>query len=138
MSTKDSPWTFDDFEAGADLATVPVALDEGRIASWNRIYADAGGRIDPSAETVPRGLIVAAMMEGYIRAIQPRPPGNIHAGQTLAFTGTPVRVGARLDIAFSCQTKEFRRERRWLTFGVRVLDDDHVVAEGEISSIWAM
>jgi len=137
VSATDSPWTFDDFEVGADLATVPVALDAGRIASWNRIYAGAGGQIDPSAESVPHGLVVAAMMEGYIAAIQPRPPGNIHAGQTLAFTGARVKPGARLDIAFSCKAKEIRRERRWLTFGVCIRDGDRVVAEGEIASIWA-
>jgi len=137
MTVKDTPWIFDDFEVGTDLASLTVVLDEGRIANWNRIYGEAGGRIEPSDEAVLRGLIVAAMMEGYIGAVQPRPPGNIHAGQRLAFSGAPVRPGARLVLAYSCRAKEIRRERRWLTFGVRILDGERLVAEGEISSIWA-
>lgn len=137
MSAGDAVWTFADFEVGADLGSVTIPLDDRRIDRWNRIYGGVGGAVDPGDAAVPRGLIIAAMMEGYIGAIQPRPPGNIHAGQTLTFTDAPVRPGAQLGFGFTCKAKEIRRERRWLTIGVQICEDDRLVAEGEISSIWA-
>ncbi|HUF88214.1 MAG TPA: hypothetical protein VMM59_12590 [Thermohalobaculum sp.] len=131
------PWTYDDFEVGAGIGTVEVALDERRLGLWRRIYAGPGAEAGAGDAAVPQGVVVAAMMEGFIKVIDPRPPGNIHAGQTLDFSGVPVRPGARLSIVFTCMAREIRRERRWVTFGVRVLDGETPVARGEIVSIWA-
>lgn len=133
MSTETKVWTFDDFEIGAALDTVEIVIDAHRMDLWTRIY----GREDDARESLPPGLLVAAMMEGYVKGIQPRPPGNVHAGQTLAFTAHRVRSGARLSLAFSCLGKELKRERRWITFGVRVHDGPHLAMAGEILSIWA-
>lgn len=130
------PWTYADFEPGAGIGTVEVTIDERRLGLWNRIYADAGGDARGD-DAVPEGLVVAAMMEGFINVIHPRPPGNVHAGQTLSFTGARVRPGARLSVSFTCEAKEIRRERRRVTFGVRILDGNRLVAHGEIRSIWA-
>ncbi len=130
-------WTFGDFEVGTDLGTVDVVLDDRRLALWNRVYSFAGSAVSSDDKAVPDGLIVAAMMEAYIKVIQPRPPGNIHAGQTLAFAGRSVRPGIQLSLVFACVGKAIKRERKWLTFGVRVMDGDALVARGDISSIWA-
>ena len=131
-------WTFDDFQPGADLGTVEVVIDPRRLDLWRRIYGPEtdSSRTSP-AEGGPPGLLVAAMMAGYIKVIQPRPPGNVHAGQTLAFTPHRVRPGARLSLSFSCLDKVLKRERRWITFGVRVHDGEQLAMRGEISSIWA-
>lgn len=130
-------WTYDDFTAGGALGTVEVMLDARRLDLWNRVYAGVGGAVAPGDDAVPHGLVVAAMMEGFIEVIQPRPPGNIHAGQKLGFTGRPIRPGTRLSLVFTCLAKEIKRERRWLTFGVRILDGRRPTASGEISAIWA-
>lgn len=134
--SRDTPWTYDDFRPSAEIGSAEVVIDAQRIGLWNRIYAPAGGAA-PADGPVPPGLVVAAMMEGFIRAIQPRPPGNIHAGQTLAFAGAEVRAGARLTVTFTCKAREIRRERRWVTFGVSIRDGGRLVAEGEIAAIWA-
>ena len=123
-------WKFDDFEVGADLGTVEVTLDAHRLELWRQIYGEDGA-------AVPPGLLVAAMMEGYIKAIQPRPPGNIHAGQTLAFTSHAVKPGARIALTISCLAKALVRERRRITCAVRAFDDGALVMSGEIQSIWA-
>lgn len=123
-------WTFDDFAVGADLGTVEVTLDNRRLDLWRQIYGEDGAGVPP-------GLLVALMMEGYIKAIQPRPPGNIHAGQTLAFTSHQVRPGARIALTFSCLAKALVRERRRITFGVRAVDGGALVMSGEIQSLWA-
>jgi acyl dehydratase len=124
-------WTFDDFEPGAELGRVSVALDDARIANWSAIY---GTPVAP--DRVPAGMLVAAMMEAYLKAFQPRPPGNIHAGQTLAF-GASARPGDRLEAQVTCRDKLFRKERRWVTFGVTLRNGAQDVLSGEIRTIWA-
>lgn len=133
--TDTRPWTFDDFEVGADLGTVRIIVDDRRLSLWKRIYGRESLR--DTMDAVPQGLLVAAMMEGYIKAIQPRPPGNVHAGQQITFSSHRVAPGASLTLAFTCLDKQLKRERRWVTFGVRVTDGDRLAMSGEISSIWA-
>ena len=130
---KDAPWTFDDFPEGETLAEVAVELNNERAAIWAGLY---GGPQAQPDEPAPRGLAVAAMMEAYIRAIQPRPPGNVHAGQTLTFHSRPL-VGAILAARFTVAKKELKKDRRWLTLAVEMRDGDVPVLSGEIVSIWA-
>lgn len=130
-------WTYDDFAVGADLGRVEVTLDERRRALWNRIYGALGDAAGAADDSVPEGLFVAAMMEGFVDVIQPRPPGNVHAGQKIVFAGTPIRPGGRLSLAFTCVAKEIKRGRRWLTFEVAILEGPRAVARGEITTIWA-
>lgn len=124
-------WVFDDFQPGLELNRVSIALDARRIADWTAIY----GRSEMSGR-VPSGMLVAAMMEAYLRGIQPRPPGNIHASQKLVF-GAAANAGDRLDAEVSCIGKELRKERRWVTFGVTLRNGPHDVLRGEIRTIWA-
>lgn len=132
MRTSGGIWTFDEFEPGAELGRVSIEFDERRLANWNAIYGSSA-----SPRTVPSGLLVAAMMEAYLEAFQPRPPGNIHAGQKLSFAGRRVRPGARLDAYVVCIDKIFRKARRWVTFGVTLHDGRGKVLSGEIRTIWA-
>ncbi|QRG09075.1 hypothetical protein EZH22_12845 [Xanthobacter dioxanivorans] len=124
-------WVFDDFRPGEPLGRHAIALDEARLATWRAIYG-------ASAEEghVPSGMLVAAMMEAYLMAIRPRPPGNVHAAQTLAF-GAPAKAGDRLDAEVSCLWKEMRRTRCWVGFGVVLRDGGRCVLTGEISAIWS-
>jgi acyl dehydratase len=76
-------------------------------------------------------------MEAYLKVIPKRPPGNVHAGQKLAFAGKPVAVGARLRFDFSCVGREIRKERRWVSLGVQCTSAGQPVLEGQITTIWA-
>jgi acyl dehydratase len=124
-------WTFDDFLPGSVLGRLSIALDAQRIAHWTAIYG-----LPTTLERLPSGLLVAAMMEAYLRAIQPRPPGNIHASQTLRFGGA-ARPGDELQAEVACVAKELRRERRWVTFGVSLRNGSKNILGGEIRTIWA-
>lgn len=128
-----APWTHADFAPGETLGEVAVTLDDARLDQWASIY---GTRPAPGAP-VPRGLLVAAMMEGYTKAIQPRPPGNVHAGQTLLFAGPVPAPGATLSLRLSCRDKEVRKGRNWVTFAAELSGPDGPVMTGEIRSIWA-
>lgn len=126
-----SLWVFDRFEPGQPLGSLVIALDDERLENWKAIYGPP-----QSTERVPSGLLVSAMMEAYLLAIQPRPPGNVHAGQLLKF-GAPVRAGDRLDAEVSCLWKERRKERGWVGFGVKLRCDGRDVLNGEVRTIWA-
>lgn len=130
MSEANPVWVFDRFRPGEALGRHAIALDDTRLADWQAIYgatADGG---------LPSGILVAAMMEAYLKAFSPRPPGNIHAAQTLAF-GAPVQPGDRLEAEVSCLWKEVRKARRWVGFGVVLRKGDREVLAGEIRTIWA-
>jgi acyl dehydratase len=124
-------WTFDDFRPASVLGRLSIVLDAPRIANWAAIYGSPA-----SPERLPSGMLVAAMMEAYLRAIQPRPPGNIHASQKLTFTGT-AKAGDELRAEVACVAKELRKERRWVTFGVTLHSGANDVLSGEIRTIWA-
>lgn len=130
MSEANPVWVFDRFQPGESLGRHAIALDDARLADWQAIYgAGASG-------SLPSGILVAAMMEAYLKAFSPRPPGNIHAAQTLAF-GDPVQPGDRLEAEVSCLWKEMRKARRWVGFGVVLKKGDRQVLAGEIRTIWA-
>ena len=124
-----APWTHRDFTPGAVVGEATIVLDARRMALWERLHGPADG--------VPAGLVLAAMMEAYISAIQPRPRGNVHAGQTLAFAGRRPEPGARLRFVFVCRDKAIKRRRRWVWFDFEAGDGGGAVAAGTIAAIWA-
>lgn len=131
---EDAVWTFADFEPGSPLGTIALALDAGRRSSWDQVYGDSVG---PAGSVVPQGLTVALMMDAYVKVIQPRPPGNVHAMQTLSFTRRNPAWGDLLQFDFSVGGKELKRERRWITFLVSARTGSELVMTGEIRAIWA-
>lgn len=127
------PWRFDDFKEGAILGEATLTLEEARLARWAGLF----GRTAPPA-MAPAGLLVALLMEGYMDAISPRPPGNIHAGQWLRFTGGGIGAGETLTVTMRCNGRELKNERRRVRFGAQLCDHDgRVVLEGEMRVIWA-
>ncbi|WP_445503817.1 hypothetical protein [Microvirga sp. G4-2] len=124
-------WVFDDFRPGLELGRLSIPLNDARLANWAAIYGEPG-----TAGRVPSGVLVAAMMEAYLTAFQPRPPGNIHASQKLFF-GKPACPGDRLDAEVTCLWKDMRKGRRWVAFGVALRNGDTDVLRGEIRTIWA-
>jgi acyl dehydratase len=124
-------WVFDDFSPGQPLGNFAITLDDAHLNNWTAIYGER-----KSSESVPAGMLVAAMMEAYLNAIQPRPPGNIHASQKLVF-GRSAKAGDKVEAQVSCRSKERRRERGWVTFGVVLSVEGQDVLNGEIRTIWA-
>lgn len=130
--SKDTAWVFADFVPGRQLGMIPVTVDTSRLSLWQQIY----GPMAPGSG-VSASVLVAVMMEAYLKLIQPRPPGNIHAGQKLFFTGAQVGVGAELRVSIDCLAKILRKERRWVTFGAAIHEGELLLMRGEISTIWA-
>ena len=126
-----SVWTFDRFTPGTLAGRASVRLDARRRDLWAGLF----GAPDP--DRMPQGLFVAAMMEAYVAAIQPRPKGNVHAGQTLVFATHAVPADAVLDFTFTCAAKEMKRDRRWVWFDFAASREGAGVLSGTITAIWA-
>ncbi len=123
-------WTYEKFEPGEVFGTIDVHMDDKKRADWQRVFGSAG-------ENLPRGMMVTTMMEAYIRAIQPRPDGNVHSSQELAFTGSPARWGDTVQVTVSLDDKEIRKDRFWVRFGIVAKIKTETVMTGTIRSIWA-
>mgnify|MGYP005846868203 CR=1 FL=1 len=126
-----SPRLFESFEIGAEAGCAEVTLDAARLARWRGLFPGSG-------DAAPPGLLIALMMEGYMAATHPRPPGNVHAGLTLEFHDRPVRAGERLTLELHCTGRELRKDRRWLTLAFALRGADGAAAlTGETRLIWA-
>ncbi|MWB77519.1 hypothetical protein GLS40_05745 [Pseudooceanicola sp. 216_PA32_1] len=125
-------WVFSAFSEGQVLGSTEVCLDEGRLGLWSEIF-DQPAR----SEHLSVSMLVSAMMEAYLRVAQPRPPGNIHAGQKLRLYGRAPHRGEVLTIATRVVRKEERKGRKWLTFESEIAAGGEKLLSGEILTIWA-
>ncbi|MCO5072261.1 MAG: hypothetical protein M9944_13745 [Rhizobiaceae bacterium] len=124
-------WTFDRFSPGLAFGEIAVPMDGARRARWETIFGAVEG------DGLPRGMLVAGMMEAYIRAIQPRPNGNVHAAQSLGSLSKELRWGDTVVFSVSCAAKQEKKGRYWVDFKVEGRCVDSVVLDGTIRSIWA-
>lgn len=126
-------WTFDDFEPGALLGNASVTIDDDYVARWLALYANEP---DPRP-AVPAGMAMLIVMRCYAEAVRPRPPGNVHAGQSLSFERVP-QIGERLTTSVHCESKTLKKGRRWIRFAVKATNDEgQVCYRGVITSLWA-
>ncbi len=125
-------WDFAAFTEGACLGQVEIELDAAHLALWGQVFGRA-----PEPEALSRSLLVSAMMEGYLKVAQPRPPGNIHAGQTLQLKGPAPKSGQRLRVTTRCKAAYERKGRKWVRFASEVAGSDGPLLQGEILTIWA-
>lgn len=125
-------WTYADFEPGLALNAVSVTLGQDKLDLWEEVY----GAVPPGG--LPRRLLVSAMVEAFIKSGQPRPAGNIHASQELAFEGPAPRLGDVLTVEAACAGKEIRKDRKWVTIRTVGRIDGQVVCRGDFLIIWKL
>lgn len=124
-------WTFERFHAGQGFGAIEVTLDAQRVAGWEAVYGPIKGSVAPD------GLIVAGMMEAYLLAIQPRPNGNVHASQKLAFTGEQAALDDTITYCVKIAKAEQKKGRFWVSFLISATLDGRALMQGELVSIWA-
>ncbi|MDQ2095144.1 hypothetical protein [Rhodalgimonas zhirmunskyi] len=127
----DELWTFERLAPGAKFGPVEVPLNGERVEGWQGVYGPVAG------DHAPDGLIVAGMMEAYIRAIQPRPKGNVHAAQKLSFTGQRARLGETVTYTVEVLSKEQKKGRNWIVFAIAASAGGTPLLRGEVTAIWA-
>lgn len=125
--------TFDRFQPGAAMGAHTEAIDERILGHWRRLYPwDA-----PTGDALPPGIATVLLMRAYMQALSPRPPGNVHARQSLSLTAAP-RLGESVTTAFTCVGKELRRERRYVEVdAVATGDGGRALFSGRMTLIWA-
>ena len=93
--------TFDDFQVGHEIGTREMVVTDDARDHLGKAFPDMGdfdGRVE---------MTIGMMMRAYISIISPRPPGNIHAGQSLT-VGRLLAPGDR----FNMVTREATRPGR--------------------------
>lgn len=125
-------WRFAEFSPGQSLTTVEVTLGPEHLQGWRSIFG-----VEPDPERLPRGLVVSALVEGFIKCVQPRPKGNIHASQMLEFTQCVPRLGDIVKVKATVGDTETRRGRNWVTFSLTATANGALLCTGDFAVIWA-
>jgi len=126
-------WTFDRFEPGQSFGVVPWTPDRAAFARWNALF-----RTCPDDQvTLPAGMISMVALRAYMTLLDARPPGNIHAVQTMRIDLLPA-IGTPLETELRCRSRELRNGRRWVTFETLTRTRDRVACfEGGMTMLWA-
>lgn len=127
------PILWEHFHAGNVLGSTTLAYDEPMSQAWERIF----GVDDARSAAEAASIATALMMRGYLSVVAPRPPGNLHARQRLTVESLP-RRGDRIDMVVVCQSKELRRDRRYVDLQVSgQAGDGRALFVGVMSLVWA-
>ncbi|CAO3435419.1 MaoC family dehydratase [Azospirillum doebereinerae] len=102
---------FATFQPGDVVGTGSLLFDEAALETWCAIFPDDRAL----APAMPPGMTAMVTMRVYMDLLDDRPPGNIHASQSVEMLG-PVVLGDRLTTTLVCAGKEERNGRRWLDF----------------------
>lgn len=126
-------WTFDRFEVGQSFGVVRWSPDRAAFVQWNALF-----RACPDDQaTLPAGMISMVALRAYMTLLADRPPGNIHAAQTMRVRCLPV-LGASLDTEIRCVSRELWNGRRWVRFSTSTcLEQGTPCFDGEMTMLWA-
>lgn len=126
-------WTFDRFAPGQSFGVVSWTPDRAAFARWNALFRTC----PDDQETLPAGMISMVALRAYMTLLDARPPGNIHALQTMRIDRLPP-IGTPLETELRCRSCELRNGRRWVVFETqtRTADGD-ACFEGGMTMLWA-
>lgn len=125
--------TFADLEPGTVLGEHPFALTAETVTEWTALFPDDADCLP----LMPPGMTAMVIMRAFVTLMHDRPEGNIHAGQRFWVAQLP-RLDDRLVTILTCQGKEFRNGRRWVTFATETSDQSGALMfRGEMTTIWA-
>ncbi len=119
---------FRDFEIGRSVGRCEIPADAAALCP-----GEVGAM---RSDTLSRADLLALLMRGYCGIVTPRPPGNIHAGQSVRFLGN-ARFGDVLEMRIACVDKTEKNDRLWLCFEAGVHRRAAKVLEARMTFIWA-
>lgn len=125
-------YLFETFEPGRVIGARTLTLDRDMVENWLRLFPD-----DRDDDRMPAGMIAAVYSRAYSDILLPRPPGNVHGAQRFQIARLPA-IGDRLVTDLSCESKELKGERRWVTFGSETRrEDGTLLFSGLMTTLWA-
>lgn len=104
--------TFDELREGSVFASGELVIDEESVNEWNKLFS-----CDPNGRRVPMGAVPLVLIRAYSDLVCPRPPGNVHVGQSCTLHELP-EIGQSIRTSASCLSKERRGERLIVRFDV--------------------
>ncbi|MBP0630490.1 hypothetical protein [Cupriavidus sp. AcVe19-1a] len=112
-----APILYEDFLPGALMGERVEVYDAEQAMRWQSIF---GVVPDDGANGAAEGasMAVIGMMRGYLNAVTPRPPGNVHARQEFKMRDIPV-PGESIRVVVHCSGKALRRERKYIELTVQ-------------------
>lgn len=126
------PILYEDFVVGQEVGECVLTYDETFVQGWQQIFGQAAS---PRAQAASVSLML--MMRAFLTIVSPRPPGNIHARQSLSFSSLPV-LGDQLTVSAACLCRTLRKERRYVELSVKALNQrGQPVFAGVLTLIWA-
>ncbi len=127
-----TPILYKDFVIGQEMGDCTLTYDETFVQGWQQIFGQTA-----LTQTQAASVSLILMMRAFLSIVSPRPPGNIHARQTLSFSSLPV-LGDQLTVSAACLSKTMRKERRYVELGVKALNQQGIpVFAGVLTLIWA-
>ena len=124
---------FDTLEPGRVLGTHVEVAGAALLGRWSALYPDDAFA---PGET-PAGLANVLVMRAYLAVVQPRPPGNVHAGLSITRLA-PIPAGARTHTTVTCVGRHERSGRRFVEFSAQTRSDDgSSLVEARLTLIWA-
>ena len=133
---------FDDFEPGQDWGAHSWTTSEAICRRWQS--AGLGGcpeETDPANSDrrlrAPPALVLVALSQAMQDRLRDKPPGGVHAKQSLAFHA-PVFADDVLTTSVAVKAKYVKRERRYVEFETKTVNQaGELVLSALRTVIWA-
>ncbi len=123
---------FDDFVPGKTIGSFTLKLEHDLLEEWLEIFPE-----DRDGARMPPGMMAAVHIRAYAQVVHPRPPGNVHGKQVFRLAKLP-EAGQDLCTTVSCERKELKGERRWVTFSLDTRGGDgKEMFSGLMTALWA-
>lgn len=145
LEPNDGPWPlpqavllgdtldFASLAPGRNFGTHVEVAGAALLERWSELYPT--DTLPPGG--TPAGLANVLVMRAYLALVQPRPPGNVHAGMALRRIA-PIAAGARVHTTIACTGRDERPGRRFVTFAARTCTEDGApVIEARLRLAWA-
>jgi hypothetical protein len=124
---------FDEFKPVSLLGERDFTFSNEALDEWSALFPDDR----QSLPTMPPAMIAMVFMRAYVDIMNERPRGNVHASQKFWISRLPA-LNDRLTTRLSCTAKEFKNNRRWVTFDADTVDSNgRLLFRGQMTSIWA-
>lgn len=128
-----APVLFEHFVPGAVIGRRTETVDAAALASWVELYPWE----KPEDGLLPPGYAVILQMRAFLNLVAPRPPGNIHAGQSFE-TYDRIAVGEAVTTEVKCLDKRMKGERRLVELEAYATGGDgRSLFKGVLTLYWA-
>ena len=125
--------TFDRIPLDEQIGATCLMVDKAMLDTWQSLY---GKR--PEDAPLPLAFAPMLLMRAFLTIVTPRPPGNLHVGQSYRVTGMPCPYRA-IFATVHCSAKELHKSRRVVTFIIKLAETDEAapLVSGTSTMFWA-